>query len=74
MLMHQNSAISSVAQNNYFTMFNTFSHNKTGNDQSNNDYPFNIAFNIIDSGGPNNIDRSRYGKLVLTTKIWNFVD
>ena len=46
-------------------MFEAFRNNHTGNDQENNDLPFNIAFNIIDSGTNASVPGiKRFGRFV----------
>ena len=50
-----------------FSMFEVFRNNNAGNDQENNDLPFNLAFNIIDDGTLTFVPGiKRFGKFVVT--------
>ena len=56
-------------------MFEAFRNNNAGNDQENNDLPFNLAFNIIDDGtdaSPPGI--KRFGRFVVSERIYNMID
>ena len=50
-----------------FSMFEAFRNNNAGNDQENNDLPFNVAFNIIDDEtGTSPPGIKRFGRFVVT--------
>ena len=75
MLTNQNTSISSITIIDHFSMFEVFRNNNAGNDQENNDLPFNVAFNIIDDEtGTSPPGIKRFGRFVVTEYITNLVD